>query len=76
MIRPACAICAPASTLIPTPPTPNTATVSPGCTFAEPSTAPTPVTVAQPMIAVSSIDTSFASGSTICSCARTCSAQV
>ncbi len=36
-------------TFRPTPPTPNTAAVSPGCTFARFRTAPTPVRTPQPI---------------------------
>ena len=41
---------APSTALIPTPPHPNTPTVSPGRTFAALHTAPTPVVTAQPTI--------------------------
>src|ERR1039458_1207685 len=49
MIRLAPASRSPWITLRPTPPTPNTAAVSPACTLARLSTAPTPVSTPQPM---------------------------
>ena len=48
---------APMMTLRPTPPQPTTATVLPGCTLAENTTAPTPVGTQQPIIAATSIGT-------------------
>ncbi len=46
-------------TLSPTPPTPKTAAVSPGCTFARLRTAPTPVSTPQPMRHAEVSGTSF-----------------
>ena len=48
-MRPALAITAPCTTDRPMPPSPNTATVSPGCTLAVLNTAPMPVVTPQPI---------------------------
>ena len=61
---------------MPTPPTPIITTELPLFTFAEPITAPTPVTVAQPTIAVATDGTSFLRGTTNCSFTKALSAQV
>ena len=54
MMRSAPAIAAPCTTLRPTPPQPNTATLEPGSTRAVLNTAPTPVVTAQPTSAARS----------------------
>ncbi|MBW8704536.1 hypothetical protein MBT84_33550 [Streptomyces sp. MBT84] len=63
-IRSAPAIRADCSAARPTPPTPKTATVSPGRTFAAWCTAPYPVSTAQPSRAASASGTPSGAGST------------
>ena len=60
----------------PTPPTPNTATESPGCTRVVWITAPAPVSTAQPMIEHRSAGSPAAIGTRYCSETRVCSLQV
>ena len=60
----------------PTPPTPNTATASPGCTRVVWITAPAPVSTAQPMIEHRSAGSSAPIGTRYCSETRACSLQV
>src|SRR5689334_20758450 len=60
----------------PTPPTPQTATLCPGRTPAECSTAPAPVITAQPMMAPVSSGVPSGAFTTYCSSAIVCEAQV
>src|SRR5579864_904751 len=75
MIWLAFATTAPWTTLSPTPPVANTATVEPGSTLAVLSTAPTPVMTAQPINAATVVGTSGSIGIAADSCTTLYSAN-
>ena len=68
MIMRAPATSEPCTAARPTPPTPKTATVEPGCTFAVFTAAPNPVVTPHPMSAAASSGMSFRIATTAFSC--------